>query len=299
MENDREPYVRVGDGRAHKIARKRARPDFDDDLGPHILEDFTLSELARLMDRPFVGGVMSQLELFNDNRDEIKDQKRAPIARFDETEAKEALQRYEGVVRMMARRLRPAAALGQALDEDDLCAEGRVAVLEGLATYQHYGISEKAWVRTRIRQRMIDAIRKLDLRSRDEMSLAVRHASGETEGSEEHERGRIVSARRLVSIDAGTVEVPPMSERLPAEDTELADEITHRRLQYARLRDALALLPARQRQAVEMGLLHGLPLRKIGERMGISESRVCQLQKRAVHHLRKVVGETDEVIWAA
>jgi RNA polymerase sigma factor FliA len=218
---------------------------------------------------------------------------------FTDRDARIAIERYEGTVRMMARRLRPVASLGQALDEDDLCAEGRVAVLEALATYRGYGISEQTWVRTRIRQRMIDAIRKLDLRSRDEMSLAVRHASGETEGSDEHERGRIVSARRLVSIDAGTVESPPMSDRLPAENAELADEITHRRLQYARLRVALEHLPARQRLAVEMGLLYGLPLRKIGERMGISESRVCQLQKRAVYHLRKVVGEPDEVFWAA
>jgi RNA polymerase sigma factor FliA len=218
---------------------------------------------------------------------------------FTNHDAKVAIERYEGTVRMMARRLRPVASLGQALDEEDLCAEGRVAVLEAISTYRGYGISEQTWVRTRIRQRMIDAIRKLDLRSRDEMSLAVRHASGATEGSEEHERGRIVSARRLVSIDASTSEAPPMSERLPAENAELADEITHRRMQYARLRDALERLPARQRLAVEMALLHGLPLRKIGERMGISESRVCQLQKRAVYHLRKVVGEPDDVFWAA
>lgn len=292
MENDREPYVRVGDGRAHKIARKRARPDFDDDLGPHILEDFTLSELARLMDRPFVGGVMSQLELFNDNRDEIKDQKRAPIARFDETEAKEALQRYEGVVRMMARRLRPAAALGQALDEDDLCAEGRVAVLEGLATYQHYGISEKAWVRTRIRQRMIDAIRKLDLRSRDEMSLAVRQANGEPLGADEYERGRVIQARRLISLDFGTDESPPLVERLESQDLLPAEEHLDQRIQLARLRAAISALPDRQRQAVELGLFSGLSLRLIGEKMGISESRVCQLQKRAVHHLRRALIES-------
>jgi RNA polymerase sigma factor FliA len=218
---------------------------------------------------------------------------------FSEREAKVAIQRYEGIVRMMARRLRPVASLGQALDEDDLCAEGRVAVLEAISTYRGYGISEQTWVRTRIRQRMIDAIRKLDLRSRDEMSLAVRHASGETQGSAEHERGRIVSARRLVSIDASTADTAPMSERLPAEGVELADEITHRRHQYARLQAALEMLPERQRLAVEMGLFHGLPLRKIGERMGISESRVCQLQKRAVHHLRKVVAEPTDSPWAA
>ncbi|NLE48884.1 MAG: RNA polymerase sigma factor FliA, partial [Sandaracinaceae bacterium] len=30
----------------------------------------------------------------------------------------------------------------------------------------------------------------------------------------------------------------------------------------------------------------------IGEKMGISESRVCQLQKRAVHHLRRALIES-------
>ena len=50
-------------------------------------------------------------------------------------DAQEALTKYEGIVRMTARRLRPVASLGQALDEDDLCAEGRVAVLEALSTY--------------------------------------------------------------------------------------------------------------------------------------------------------------------
>src|SRR5678815_1742522 len=112
--------------------------------------------------------------------------------------AREALARYEGIVRMMARRLRPLARAGQALDHEDLCAEGRIAVLEALRSYQGFGIEERTWVRTRVRQRMIDAVRRVDVRSRDEVRLAVRHAAGETTNSVEHERGRIVAARRLV-----------------------------------------------------------------------------------------------------
>ena len=294
MEIDHEPSVRRGDDRAHKIERKRALSDLSDESEANIVDVFSEAELARLMDRPLVGGVMSQLELFNENQNEQNHEKKAPVARFDEDEAKEAINRYEGVVRMMARRLRPAAALGQALDEDDLCAEGRVAVLEGLATYQHYGISEKAWVRTRIRQRMIDAIRKLDIRSRDEMNLAVRQSNGEPLGADEYERGRVIQARRLVSIDFGTEDSPPLVERLESPDLLGAEDRLDQRVQLARLRAAISALPDRQRQAVELGLFSGLSLRLIGEKMGISESRVCQLQKRAVHHLKRALIEVGE-----
>ncbi len=186
---------------------------------------------------------------------------------------------------MMARRLRPVASLGQALDEEDLRAEGRVAVLEALGTYEGFGIAESTWVRTRIRQRLIDAIRKLDLRTRDEMRLAVRHSAGETEGSEE-QRGRIVAARRLVSIDAATADYEPMVNRMPSDGHANPERIASDRNRYERLRSAMTDLPERQREAIELGLFEGMALREIGDRMGISESRVCQLQKRAVEHLK-------------
>ena len=35
-----------------------------------------------------------------------------------------------------------------------------------------------------------------------------------------------------------------------------------------------------------------MALREIGDQMGISESRVCQLQKRAVQNLRRAIGDT-------
>lgn len=212
---------------------------------------------------------------------------------WSDREAREALQQYEGTVRMLARRLRPVASLGQALDEDDLCAEGRVAVLEALTTYQGFGIEESTWVRTRIRQRMIDAIRRLDLRSRDEMRLAVRHAAGETADTKEHEKGRAIAARRLVSLDSSPADAEPIMSRLPDPRAPRADEAAHGSAQRQRLVDALEHLPDRQRQAIELGLFEGMALREIGHLMGISESRVCQLQKRAVQHLRKAVEEVS------
>ena len=126
-------------------------------------------------------------------------------------EAREALTRYEGLVQAVARRLAPAARFGQALDQEDLCAEGRIAVLEALRTYQGFGIEERTWVGTRIRQRMIDAIRRLDVRTRDELRLyAARDANDEPS-----ERARELTARRLISLDSSVgPDAEPLSARL-------------------------------------------------------------------------------------
>ena len=209
--------------------------------------------------------------------------------RWTEQEARAALREYDGVVRGAARRLLPLARIGRAMDEDDLIAEGRVAVLEALGRHGGYGIHEAAWVRVRVRQRMIDAIRRLDLRSRDEMRLYARHAAGETAG-EEHERGRAIASRRMLSLDASVDGVDPLGLRLTDHQQPCATDLTHEKRRHERLLGAMAHLPDRQRQAIELGL-HGMPLREIGDAMGISESRVCQLQKRAVHHLQRAVGE--------
>lgn len=222
---------------------------------------------------------------------QAKNKKTATKVSWSNDEARAALETYEGTVRMMARRLRPVASLGQALDEDDLRAEGRMAVLEALSTYKDFGIEEKTWVRTRVRQRMIDAVRRMDLRSRDEMRLAVRHAAGDTTGTDEEQRGRMVAARRLVSIDASPPGGGPMVDRMRDCRARLADELTYEHARSRRLHAAIATLPDRQRQAIEMRLFNGMALREIGEQMGISESRVCQLQKRAVQHLHEAVAE--------
>jgi RNA polymerase sigma factor for flagellar operon FliA len=204
-------------------------------------------------------------------------------------EAHTALTRYEGIVRAVARRLAPAARFGHALDEEDLCAEGRVAVLEALRTYAGFGIEERTWVRTRVRQRMIDAIRRLDVRTRDEVQKAAEHerarfaAGGECEPVTQQ-----FCVRRLVSLDSMVAESEPLLSPL-SEVAPYADEVAEQNAQRTRLIGAIAGLPPRQREAIELGLFEGLSLREIGDRMAISESRVCQLQKRAVQHLQRAV----------
>ena len=206
-------------------------------------------------------------------------------------EAREALGRYEGLVRAVARRLAPAARFGQALDQEDLYAEGRIAVLEALRTYQGFGIEERTWVGTRIRQRMIDAIRRLDVRSRDEQRLyAASHEGASAGGHDAREHAREMSARRLVSLDSSLAgDAEPLSARLLDHYVPPADEVVEQNAQQRRLRRAISELPERQRVAIELSLFEGLPLREIGRRMGVTESRVSQLHKRAVELLRSAL----------
>lgn len=202
------------------------------------------------------------------------------------TEAQAALSRYETVVRAVARRLAPAARFGHALDEEDLCAEGRVAVLEALRTYAGFGIEERTWVRTRVRQRMIDAIRRLDVRTRDEVRQSTERERARMLGADDDQERLCV--RRLVSLDALHGEVEPQSS-FSGEVTTCTHELAEQNAQQTRLVEAMNQLPPRQREAIALGLFEGLSLREIGDRMGISESRVCQLQKRAVQHLQRAV----------
>jgi RNA polymerase sigma factor for flagellar operon FliA len=202
---------------------------------------------------------------------------------WENVEARAALARYEAVVRALARRLAPVARFGHALDEEDLRAEGRVAVLEALRTYAGFGIEERTWVRTRVRQRMIDAIRRLDVRTRDEVRQSVEHERARTNAQGElAPPARCV--RRLVSLDSLSADAEPSAA---GELAPPADEIAEQNAQHARLLNAIRVLPPRQRKAIELGLFEGLALREIGDLMGISESRVCQLQKRAVQHLQR------------
>jgi len=192
------------------------------------------------------------------------------------------LARYEPTIRRLAKRYRPRGAIASVLDLDDLIAVGRMAVFEALERYESYGISEATFVRTRIKQRMVDVIRKVDTRTRAENRLLRAYAEGEDDVDER--RARKLAARHTLSLDQTFGDYDPMIERLesdaPDTETLAADKLRH-----DQLAEAIDELPERQREAVTLCLERGLRYREIGELMGISESRVHQLQKAAIRRL--------------
>lgn len=93
--------------------------------------------------------------------------------------------------------------------------------------------------------------------------------------------------RQLVSLDAPTDSESDSSliERVSNDDVSVLDQWTHDEL-CAEVVDAVHLLPQKERTAVGLYYLHGLTLKEIGQVLGVTESRACQLRASGIKRLK-------------
>jgi len=89
------------------------------------------------------------------------------------------------------------------------------------------------------------------------------------------------------------------SERIDtlSSDDRDADPVDHAMLEgaKARFRGAFARLPERERQVAVLLYVHNLTLREIGEVLGVTESRICQLHGRLRQHLRDALAADESL----
>jgi RNA polymerase sigma factor for flagellar operon FliA len=76
------------------------------------------------------------------------------------------------------------------------------------------------------------------------------------------------------------------------------DEFTTRRAARDALAAAVDTLPPRDRTVIALKYREGLTLREIGDVLGVSESRVCQIMSVAAGRLRKELAESAELFAA-
>lgn len=210
----------------------------------------------------------------------------------------------ERVARGMARRLPTHILL------DDLISSGALGLIEAAERFDPtYGQNFEAFAEQRIRGAMLDDIRRRDTLSRDMRRLwselrrssdALTQQLGRTPNDGELAERLGVSlddlhARRL-SLSGACVltydEVDPDLLNRHIEPT--ADDpysMTARREVLALLGPAIAALPERLRQVLSLYYGEELSLRQIGEVLGVTESRVCQLHTEAAKRLRKLLGD--------
>lgn len=205
----------------------------------------------------------------------------------DKSQTSAALRKYTPLCRAVVAKYGHLArtVCGPVIDEDDMMLEARLAVVDALANYTRHDIPEPVWVRTRVRQRILDLIRRFNVRTRDEI-LALRDTSDESL------KRALIGARRFRSLDmdndTGTFPLP--SAEASPEDTAV------RNAQLDLLYRAIACLPERQRLAVELGLLQDKPLAEVAAAMGVTESRVSQLQQRAMRNIKRTSFIAAEVL---
>jgi RNA polymerase sigma factor FliA len=208
--------------------------------------------------------------------------------------------RHAELVKRIAYHL--AGRLPPSVEVDDLIQAGMIGLLEAAAHYAaDRGASFETYAGIRIRGAMIDALRKQDWAPRSvhrkarEAANAIRQVESR-EGREARDSeiaeamGVSLDEYHQILADSQACQLSSMDEFNDA--AEVADreadplqETTSGALRTA-MADAIAGLPERERLIMSMYYDDELNLREIGEVLGISESRVCQLHGQALVRLR-------------
>lgn len=235
---------------------------------------------------------------------------RAPEGRaFTAAEREQLIAVHFDTVKSIARKIR--ARLPKGVDVDDLVGYGVLGLIEAVDRYDAgRSVPFEAFARPRIQGAILDALRAVDwvprsVRRKAELLESTRAQLREALGRDPNrdevavrlgvdadrldriERGARI--RSLTSLDAplgGDSDATVLSTLSTDDDllgdwelTEMTDEIV----------EAVRRLPDRERQAVTMYYLEERSLKDIGDDLGVSESRACQLRRQGVERLRHKV----------
>jgi len=191
------------------------------------------------------------------------------------------------------------------LERDDAWGFGVEGLMRAVDNYDATrGSTFASYAVTRIRGAILDASRKADPLTRharqavhlvDQAAwqLASEHGVWPTRQEIADALGLTAEAVARAEQDADASKVP--WEALgnwaePPDDGPRPDEAVRHREDVAELTRAMATLPWRDGAIIELHYRQGLPFKAVGAMLGISESRVCGLHKRALSRLRDALG---------
>lgn len=223
-----------------------------------------------------------------------------------EIQSEDLVSKHAALVKRIAYHL--MSRLPPSVQADDLIQAGMIGLLEASRNYDaSQGASFETYAGIRIRGAMLDEIRRTDWTPRSvhrkarQVAEAVREIENhygrdardievaEKLGIDLHEYHRILqdaTGCRVFSIDDAGVngdETPqPVAD---APRNEPLDSLHNDDFKSA-LAEAISNLPERERLVMAMYYDEELNLREIGEVLGVSESRVCQIHGQALIRLR-------------
>ena len=218
---------------------------------------------------------------------------------------------YSPLVKFVASRV--SVGLPQSVEQSDLVSYGIFGLIDAIDKFEpDRGIKFETYAIRRVRGAIIDELRSIDWvpRSVRAKARAVEQAFGSLEGElgraptdSEMAKNLGMSEQDLQTIFAqvsfaGVVALDDMFTRNGerGEVATLADTIADRNegpsglYEVEEMRQTLAVavnrMPEREKIVLTLYYYEGLTLAEIGEVLGVTESRVCQIHTRAVLQLR-------------
>ena len=201
------------------------------------------------------------------------------------------------------------------VDLDDLIHAGTMGLFDAATKYsEEKEVTFRTYAQYRIRGAILDSLRQLDCASRDvrrrlkrveAATAALRSALGRTPADSEIAASLGIELpllqrwmndfRSLVRICA----LPPAGQEPssdqaegPSARTPRPDEVLMRMQLKQKLQLAMASLPGRHREVVQMYYEGDHTMREIGQRLGVNESRVSQIHKAALCRMQKALSES-------
>jgi len=221
---------------------------------------------------------------------------------------------YLPLVRLLADRVRRQLPFGA--DIEPLVHSGVVGLLEALDRFDPgRGVSFQAYARYRIHGEIVQCLRSLDSVSRSARLWRRRIASARTKlsatvcrepTSEEvaaelglsldsyHRVHGKLNESPPVRLDGGEGMVDEQGNACFVSAAALDDPsvVVERRDLVTKMREAVRRLPERERCVVEYHHRDGMTLREIGERLGLTEGRICQIYNKARAALHRALDES-------
>jgi RNA polymerase sigma factor for flagellar operon FliA len=193
--------------------------------------------------------------------------------------------------------------MSSAIDVEDLCQIGMVALVEAANGYEDRGHAFATYASMRIRGAMIDHLRRHATMCRSAMTkrrllmkaksdFEKTHGRSASESELAHAMGLDGAALRAMIDETAAIHQDSLDEVYSDHSMWFADleDRIDVAIERSELRDALAAhiaeLPEREAMVLQLYFVEEMNLEEIGQTIGVGAARVCQIKKQALDRLR-------------